>query len=107
MAFQNNGSGWAPDWLTALAADPELARILAGAVILLALMALGRAFWLEARPPPRGGFHVEGIHLTDGDSLRLGGESYRLTGRDGPFNAPETRAGSRGRDGVPVTEREA
>lgn len=102
---------WIPDWLSgalaALAADPQTARFLAPAAVLLCLLAMARAFWLEVKPPPKGCFAVEGADLTDGDSARLGGESYRLTGRSGPFNAPECRAGSKGRDGVAVTEREA
>lgn len=108
MEFQEGAQGRLWERLGSLAAEPETAWFLAGAVILLALWALGRAFWLELRPPPiKGALAVEGAHLTDGDSLRLNGESYRLTGRDGPFNAPETRAGARGRDGVAVTPREA
>ncbi len=46
-------------------------------------------------------------HLTDGDSARLDGQSYRLTGFSKPFNAPETKAGSAGRAGAVVSEREA
>lgn len=95
------------DWAARISENPRAASIAAGLLIGLCLLALGRAFWLEVKPPPKGAFYVEGGQLTDGDSLRLGGESWRLTGRDGPFNAPETRAGSKGRDGVAVTAREA
>lgn len=50
---------------------------------------------------------IQAADLTDGDSARVSGTSYRLTGRDAPLNAPETRAGSQGRAGAVVTEREA
>ncbi len=91
----------------AASSDLPLEWLTAAALIALCVWAFLRAFWLEVRSAPSGCFFVDGGHLTDGDSLRLDGESYRLTGAGGPFNAPETRAGSQGRDGVPITEREA
>lgn len=50
---------------------------------------------------------IQAADLTDGDSARISGQSYRLTGRDAPLNAPEAKAGSRGRAGAVVSEREA
>ncbi len=50
---------------------------------------------------------IQAADLTDGDSARLGGRSYRLTGAKTPINAPETRAGAAGRAGATVTRREA
>ncbi len=50
---------------------------------------------------------IQAADLTDGDSARVSGRSYRLTGAETPLNAPEIRAGAAGRAGATVTQREA
>ena len=92
---------------------PLTEQVLVGGLFLVLIAFFLSLLWEELRRPEGqkkaapAEIEIRPEHLIDGDSARIEGVSYRLTGMSCSFNTPETREGSRGRDNATVTRAEA